>query len=53
MSVGFVLFNLPYLAIGHLEAHAEREGEGDDDQEPGDGGEEPAAHPNACVRVIS
>ena len=37
--------------ISDLEADTEREGEGDDDEEPGDGGEEPATHPNTSVRV--
>ena len=39
--------------IPHLEADTEREGEGDDDEEPGDGREEPATHPNTSVRIIS
>ena len=38
--------------IPHLEADTQREGEGDDDEEPGDGREEPATHPNTSVRII-
>ena len=37
----------------HLEANTEWEGKGDDDEEPGDGGEEPAAHANTSVWIIS
>ena len=37
----------------NLKTDTEREWEGDDDHEPGDGGEEPATHPNARLRVVS
>ena len=36
----------------HLEADTEGEGECDDDDEPGDGGQEPAAHPDARLRLV-
>ena len=52
MFVGFVLWNLRYLTIGHLEAHTEREGEGDDDQEQRDAGEDPAAQPYTSIVLV-
>ena len=36
-----------------LKTDTEREGEGDDDDEPRDGGEKPATHPNAWLRVVT
>ena len=36
----------------YLEADAEGEGEGDDDHKPGDGGQEPPAHPNTRLRLL-
>ena len=36
----------------YLEADAEREGERDDDDEPGDGGEQPTAHPDPGLGLL-
>ena len=36
----------------HLEAHREGEGQGDEDEAPGDGGEEPTAQADAGLRLV-
>ena len=40
------------VKISHLEADREREWERDEDQRPGDGGEEPAAQADAGVGLV-
>ena len=39
-------------SIDYLEKDAEREGEGDDHHEPGDGEEDPATQPNTSVADV-
>ena len=46
------LSNLLFKSSSDLEADTEGEGERDDDHEPRDGGQEPAAHPYAGLRVV-
>ena len=46
------LSNLLFKSSSDLEADTEWEGERDDDHEPRDGGQEPAAHPYAGLRVV-
>ena len=37
----------------YLEADTQGEGQGDDDQEPGDGGQQPPAHPDTGLRLLA
>ena len=40
------------MTTDYLDEHAETEGEGDEDDEPGKGEEDPAAHADAVARVL-
>ena len=44
--------SLMTVFVSHLEADAEREGEGGEHHGPGDGGEDPAAHADTIVSVV-
>ena len=47
------LSNLLFKSSSDLEADTEGEGQGDDDEEPGDGGQQPPAHPDAGLRLLA